>query len=153
MGWDIRKSYDDGITEAFEWYQRSPGFLKAMWESYLPTELEGFRKSLKTGLSFSLYDGYQHVVLAHTEDRGGGAAEGHMFCAPNADEDQIIAAIRYARRETLKSYEQIVCCIHRKHQLLHRILPQCGFVDTGFRSWRGVYRGAPVECLYYLSRR
>jgi hypothetical protein len=153
MAWDIRKSYEDGINEAFDWYLRAPGFLKAMWMPYISEDRDQFVKSLNSGLSFSLYDGYQHKVLAHTEDRGGGAAEGHMFCAPDADEDQIVATLRYAKKETLKSFQQIICCIHRKHLMLHKVLPMCGFVDTGYRSWRGVYRGAPIEILYYLSRR
>lgn len=150
MGWDIRRSYD-GYETAFEWYQKAPAFLKATWTPYLTEHYDEFVEAMKQGLNYSAYVDGQFTVMIHGQIVDPKTIEGHLFCAPHADEDVIVATVRYSMRDVLKQYEKIVCCVHRRHALLHDVMRNCNFVDTGLRAWKGVYRSAPVEVLYYLS--
>jgi len=153
MGWEFftldEKNSAEYISQAYNWYKRTPGFLRSYSE--FDENIQNFKQDLLNGRLFvGILDGV-FSGMVYGEIKTENIIEGHLFCPPKTSEDFIIALITYAKSESLKTYDFVVTHILKKHRFLHRVMVKSGFVDTGMKSWMGVYRNKLMEVNYYST--
>lgn len=153
MSWEFftlnEKNGSKFISQAYNWYQETPGFLRSYSE--FDDDKRNFAKDLTNGSLFvGLLDGV-FSGMVYGEVKTPDIIEGHLFCPTKADVDFITSLVIYAKTESLKTYKFVVTHILKRHRILHEIMRRSGFIDTGMRSWMGVYRNQLMEVHYYST--
>lgn len=139
----------DFYKQAYNWYQRTPNFLRAFSE--FDDNEDQFILDLKKGLIFiGEVDGV-FKGMVYGEPKTKDAVEGHLFCDLDSSEDFVVALVTFAKNESLVAYKYVVTHVLRRHKFLHKLMLRSGFIDTGMRSWSAVYKNSLLEGSYYCT--
>lgn len=143
---NINQFYYD---QAYNWYQRSPGFLREFCE--FDNDKTQFIEDLRQGRLFVGENDDVCKGLIYGEPKTSEVIAGHLFCGNDVDEDFVTNLVTYAKNESLKSYKYVVTHVLRRHRFLHKVMYRSGFIDTGMRAWSTVYKNSLLEVVYYST--
>lgn len=137
--------------EVYHWYLESPEILKTNWQ--LETDELQFVKDLQNGMNFIGEKDGIFVAMVHGEPKTDKIIEGHLFCLPGVPVDFLISLITFAKHKALEKYELVTTQTPIKHKGMLIINKRAGFLDSGIRSWNGVYKGQLLEIQHNMATR
>lgn len=140
---------EDLLQKVYRWYELTPEVLKVNWQ--FDDNFENFSRDLKKGETYlGKKDGIL-TAMVYGDPKTTDIVEGHLFCAPNSDIDFLTMMVTYAKAQALTKYKTVLTQTIVKHKTMLEINRRSGFVDTGYRSWSGVYRGQLLEVQHNIA--
>jgi hypothetical protein len=138
------------FEEVFEWYLRTPEILRSSWE--FEDDKKQFIEDLGNGMNFAGEQDDLFCAMVHGQEKEPGVIEGHLFCASKTGVDFLTALITYSKNQALTRYVSVLTQTPIKHKTMLEINRRAGFIDTGIRSWSGVYRGRLLEIQHNIAQ-
>lgn len=155
MTWIVSKTTKqnsvDYIQESFEWYQKFPTFIRSFSEPFMGKEIKDYTSSLLRGNNYVGIDNGVFTVLVHCEIKDSRTIEGHLICSKDTNLGLVSSVINFARIDSLKQCEIIICQVLKKHKFLNTVMAMTDFKDSGMRGYQHIHKDRFMEVIYYYT--